>query len=113
MSADLLLSMQAVFGTVRHWFTTEGTSAGGRYRVAVATSEKLVGGPYDGQDITDLACDQSPDGRVVRVLGPPEPAIFERASPRRPQPRQALRFTRHEYVREADGSLTFRRSFPG
>lgn len=78
----------------------------------MAASERLVGGPYDGRHVGEVPCEESPDQRVVRVFGPPPPAKFEPTlQARKPQPRQALKFTRHEYVREDDGCLTFRRSF--
>jgi hypothetical protein len=78
----------------------------------VAASETLVGGPYDGQHIDDLPREESTDRRVVRVFGPPEPAKFEpELQARKPKPRQALKFVHHEYVRQGDGSLAFRRSY--
>lgn len=71
-----------------------------------------MGGPYDGRDVGELPCEQSPDRRVVKVFGPPQPPKFAVVlQPRKPQPRQALKFTCHEYVRQGDGRLTFRRSF--
>jgi hypothetical protein len=80
----------------------------------VAVGEILVGGPYDGQHIGDLPCEESPDRQVVRVIGPPEPARFEpERQGRRLKPREALKFTYHEYVRQDDDSLAFRRSFRG